>query len=98
MYKVLVRFRDLQDKGHVYNVGDIFPRSGLEVANSRVEELSSIHNRRGVALIARVAPTEASPVAKEATEEVNAGVSPAEPTKPNGRPRKRREKHVRADT
>lgn len=98
MYKVLIRFKDLQDKGRVYNVGDVFPRPGLEVTADRLEELSSNQNRRGVALIARTVPAEASPVASTATEEVSTGANPTEPVKANGRPRKRREKHARADT
>ncbi|GAB5870223.1 hypothetical protein JMUB7539_27190 [Staphylococcus aureus] len=30
MYKVIERFEDAQDNGHEYQVGDIYPRDGLE--------------------------------------------------------------------
>ena len=51
MYKVLKYFTDLQDNGHPYNEGDIFPRDGLIVSESRLQELSSTKNRRKEVLI-----------------------------------------------
>lgn len=54
MYKVVKYFKDMQDDGHPYNVGDAYPREGLEVAESRIEALSSNKNRRGIPLIAKV--------------------------------------------
>ncbi len=58
MYKVIVRFKDLQDNNHVYNVGDIFPHKGINVSKKRIKELSSNKNRRGVPLIKEVAEDE----------------------------------------
>lgn len=51
MYKVIVSFADLKDKNHVYNVGDTFPRKGLEVTEERLAELSGKENKRGIPLI-----------------------------------------------
>lgn len=55
MYKVIKYFTDLHDKNHPYNVGDTFPRSGLEVTEGRLAELSGSTNRQGVPLIEKVA-------------------------------------------
>ena len=56
MYKVLTYFEDLQDNRHPYNPGDIFPREGLEVTATRLKELSSVKNQRGIKLIAEEKP------------------------------------------
>jgi hypothetical protein len=54
MYKVIKYFEDLKDNRHPYKVGDIFPRNGLEVSESRLDELSGDQNRRGEPLIVEV--------------------------------------------
>lgn len=67
MYKVIVDFADLQDKEHVYRVGDEFPRSGFSASEERLTELASANNRRGVPLIEKVdeaEPQEEKPVKK----------------------------------
>lgn len=51
MYKVIKHFTDLQDNNHPYSVGDIFPRSMVEVTEARLKELASCNNRQGVPLI-----------------------------------------------
>jgi hypothetical protein len=51
MYKVIKYFCDLQDKNHEYNVGDTFPRKGLDVSAERLAELSGSNNKQGVPLI-----------------------------------------------
>lgn len=51
MYKVIVKFKDLQDDSYIYNAGDEFPREGLKVSKKRFNELSSDKNRRGKPLI-----------------------------------------------
>ena len=88
MYTVLKAFIDAQDDNHVYNVGDIYPRRGLEVTDDRLEELSTKKNSCGVVLIS----LEASGVASSRAEEVNAGVSPSKTTEAKKKPRKRKEK------
>ena len=55
MYKVIKKFRDMQDGLHAYSVGDTFPHNGVEVSAERIAELSSDKNRLGVPLIEEVA-------------------------------------------
>lgn len=62
MYKVIKHFHDLQDatktkSGVVYreyNVGDEYPRKGLNVSKERLKELSGKDNKRGTPLIEEV--------------------------------------------
>lgn len=51
MYEVIHFFTDLQDFSHPYNVGDIFPRSGLNVSEERLKELSGSNNKQHKPLI-----------------------------------------------
>ena len=55
MYKVIKKFRDMQDGLHVYSVGDTFPRNGVEVDAERIAELASDKNRLGVPVIEEIA-------------------------------------------
>ena len=57
MYRVIKYFADLQDNNHEYNVGDIFPHNKKKVSASRIKELSTDKNRRGVPLIEKVEDT-----------------------------------------
>ena len=50
-YKVIHRFTDLQDFNHLYNVGDLFPRIGMKVSQSRIDELASGKNKLKIPLI-----------------------------------------------
>lgn len=78
MYKVLVMFTDLQDGGYKYEVGDTYPRKGLEPSEARIEQLATANNKRGQALIEKVAekkkaepkeePVEEKPKAKKTTK------------------------------
>lgn len=56
MYKVIMSFTDLQDDNHVYNIGDRFPRQGVEVSPDRITELLSSDNKRGIPLIEKEPP------------------------------------------
>lgn len=58
MYEVIKYFTDLQDNGHAYNVGDVFPRKGVEVKEARLKELASPNNKRGIPLIKEVVKNE----------------------------------------
>lgn len=51
IYRVIRFFTDLQDNDRPYNVGDIFPREGLEVSAERLAELSGRQNAQGAPLI-----------------------------------------------
>lgn len=64
-YKVLKMFTDLQDNRYVYNVGDTYPREGIEPTENRIAELSGKFNKQGVPLIEAVEET-----AEEATEDI----------------------------
>ena len=55
MYKVIKRFRDLQDNNHAYSVGDTFPHNGVEVDAERIAELASDKNRLCVPLVEEIA-------------------------------------------
>lgn len=54
MYKVIKFFTDLHDNDHPYNVGDIFPRSGVSVSEDRLAELASSSNKQGEPVIVLV--------------------------------------------
>lgn len=57
MYKVIHYFTDLQDNNHPYNVGDNFPRKGMEVTQERLAELAGKDNKQGKPLIELVKAT-----------------------------------------
>lgn len=65
MYKVIVAFTDLQDDNYPYKVNDTFPRKGFDVLPSRLKELSTTANRRGIALIKEI---EEEPKTKKSTK------------------------------
>lgn len=77
MSKVIIAFADLQDDGHIYNVGDEYPRAGVTVSEERLEELASNRNRRGIALIVDEEAEEGPSEATGDTEELEASVSPS---------------------
>ena len=54
MYKVIKYFVDLQDNNHKYDVGDIYPRKGLNVLQSRINELASNKNKQKTPLIEEI--------------------------------------------
>ena len=53
-YEVIRYFRDAQDNGHVYHVGDKYPRDGHSVSAVRIKDLLSGNNFQEVPLIKRV--------------------------------------------
>lgn len=55
MYKVIYKFADLQDKRHVYNVGDIYPREGSKPSEERIKALAKGTNKIGRPLIEEIA-------------------------------------------
>lgn len=57
MYKVIHYFTDLQDNRHPYNVGDVYPRAGVEADEARIAELSGSDNKQGKPLIEKVEET-----------------------------------------
>ncbi len=51
MYRTVKAFADAQDNNHVYQIGDVYPRSGVVVTDARLFELSSSANRLRMPLI-----------------------------------------------
>ena len=70
MYKVIKHFLDLQDNEYSYSEGDIFPRKGYEVTETRLKELLSAENRQRTPLIELVEekPIKPKRTKKKATE------------------------------
>ena len=85
MYKVIKKFHDLQDATktkngmiyHEYNVGDKFPRKGMDVSEERLEELAGSDNKHGVPLIELV---EEEAAAKKTDEKSSSGKTSSKKT------------------
>lgn len=69
MYNVIKEFADRLDDGHIYNVGDVYPRDGITASDERIKELSSNENAVGEPLIAEVKPAKKKAVRKAAPKE-----------------------------
>lgn len=54
MYKVIKHFVDLQDNNYKYDINDIYPRKGLNVLQSRINELASNKNLQKTPLIEEI--------------------------------------------
>ena len=58
MYKVIKAFVDMQDNNYAYDPKDparnTYPRKGLNVLQSRINELATDKNRQGVPLIEEI--------------------------------------------
>lgn len=78
MYKVIKHFTDLQDNNHPYNVGDIFPREGLEVKPERFAELAGSNNKQKTPLIELVEPENQEQDAEQEAEKPKRGRKAAE--------------------
>lgn len=71
MYKAIIDFVDLRDSNYRYHAGDVFPRTGYNPGAERIAELVGTNNKRGCAVIAKVAEKAADkPVEKPKKEEV----------------------------
>ena len=68
MYRVIKAFTDLQDNNYAYDpqnpARNTYPRKGLNVLQSRINELASSKNRQGVPLIEEI-PEKAEEPKKE---------------------------------
>jgi hypothetical protein len=67
MYKVINFFVDLQDNNQPYNVGDTFPRKGLNVSEGRFAELAGDKNKQGQPLIELIEPEKPKKAAAKKT-------------------------------
>lgn len=45
MYRVIRKFKDLKHDGHVYQIGDMYPKEGADVSKARLKELSTTKNK-----------------------------------------------------
>ena len=54
MYRVIKHFVDLQDNNYKYDIGDTYPRKGLNVLQSRINELASDKNLQKTPLIEEI--------------------------------------------
>lgn len=82
MYKVINFFKDGQDNGHSYKVGDTYPREGLKPTAERVNALLSKNNKRGVPMIVEVEEVEtAEKTPKKAKKKAESGVEVPEAPK-----------------
>ena len=79
MKKSIARWRDLEDN-HLYNEGDPFPHDGREISPERIEELSSVRNKAGFALIEDV-PDQVKEIPKQTAEKPKKAVRSREKTK-----------------
>ena len=64
MYRVIKHFVDLQDNNYKYDVGDTYPRKGLNVLQSRINELATNKNLQKTPLIEEIPEFEEAPEKK----------------------------------
>ena len=69
MYRVIKAFVDLQDNNYKYDVGDTYPRKGLNVLQSRINELASNKNLQKTPLIEEIPEVEEAPKKKSKSVE-----------------------------
>ena len=70
MYKVIKHFVDLQDNNYKYDIGDTYPRKGLNVLQSRINELASDKNKQKTPLIEEIPEKAEEPKEEKKTKSV----------------------------
>lgn len=79
MFIVINAFLDLKDNEHLYEVGDAYPREGIEPSEERIKELLGSDNLQGQPMIKAVKTvpadkeSEESEPSEDATEEPKKG-------------------------
>ena len=68
MFIVINAFLDLQDAEYLYDVGDAYPREGLEPSEERIKELLGSDNLQGQPMIKAVKTVPADKESEEVTE------------------------------
>ena len=58
----------MQDNNFAYQVGDEYPRKGMSVLQSRINELAGSKNRQGVPLIEEIPEKAEEPKKKKSAE------------------------------
>lgn len=71
MYRVIKAFVDLQDNNYKYDVGDTYPRKGLNVLQSRINELASDKNKQKTPLIEEIPEKVEEPKKKKSAEKAD---------------------------
>ena len=71
MYKVIKHFVDLQDNNYKYDVGNTYPRNGLNVLQSRINELASNKNLQKTPLIEEIPEKAEETKKKKSVEKAN---------------------------
>ena len=71
MYRVIKAFVDLQDNNYKYDINDIYPRKGLNVLQSRINELASNKNLQKTPLIEEIPEIEEKPKKKKSVEKAD---------------------------
>lgn len=57
VYKVIKKFKDLEDNDHIYEVNDIYPREDIkleDISQKRIKELTTKKNKIGEILIEEI--------------------------------------------
>lgn len=68
MFIVINAFLDLQDAEYLYDVGDAYPREGLEPSEERIKELLGSDNLQGQPMIKAVKTVPADKKPEEVAE------------------------------
>lgn len=75
MYRVIKAFTDMQDDNYAYDptnpARNTYPRKGLHVLQSRINELASSKNRQGVPLIEEIPEKVEEPKKKKPVEKAD---------------------------
>ena len=71
MYRVIKAFVDLQDNNYKYDINDIYPRKGLNVLQSRINELASNKNLQRTPLIEEIPEKVEVPKKKKSVEKAD---------------------------
>ena len=71
MYRVIKAFVDLQDNNYKYDINDIYPRKGLNVLQSRINELATNKNLQKTPLIEEIPEVEEKPKKKKSVEKAD---------------------------
>ena len=70
MYRVIKHFVDLKDNNHKYDVGDTYPRNGVNVSQSRINELATNKNLQKTPLIEEIPEKAEEPKKEKKTKSV----------------------------
>ncbi|WP_186328448.1 hypothetical protein [Paenibacillus sp. 32O-W] len=70
MFRVVRRFKELKHDGHIYQVGDTYPKEGSKATKTRLEELTTGKNKYKQVYIEEVVEENAEKVTEEVSQEI----------------------------